>query len=598
MVVYNAVMTFHDFASYLEELESISSRLSMTEKLAGVLAQLAEPEIPAALYMMQGRLVPLYQSLEFNLSTKMVLRGLARLYEHISHDPSEHTNLFGESDGSQAEAAVTRRYKSLGDLGLVAAELLAESKPTSSIELVTVFEALVEIAKEEGSGSQERKLSKLLELLHQLDAVSAKVVVRIIIGKLRLGFSNMTIIDALSWVATGDKSERDLLEEAFNKQADLGSLAQRYLALKSDQLARQRMLQEYLVEVTVPVIPALCQRLNSAQEIIEKMEQVIAEPKYDGMRVQIHITSDNIKVYTRNLEDVSHMFPELNGIQSQLNELPVILDAEAIGFDPHTQELVEFQQTITRRRKHEVAEKAVAVPIRFYLFDLLLAGKESLVDKKLRERKDRLKNLFNDNEVIVHTPYIVTSDPIELRKFHNQQLAEGLEGAVIKQVDSMYRSGRKGWSWVKIKEAEGTTGKLTDTLDCVVMGYYVGRGKRTQFGLGAFLVGVYDPSAGQIKTIAKIGTGMSDEQLRELKERGDSLQTTEKPKLYEVPTELKPDTWLDPSLVVEIAADELTRSPLHSAGKALRFPRLVRFRDDKSWQEATTITELDKIQVA
>jgi DNA ligase-1 len=232
------------------------------------------------------------------------------------------------------------------------------------------------------------------------------------------------------------------------------------------------------------------------------------------------------------------------------------------------------------------------------MFDLLLGSEDSLVDVELQGRKDRLKDLFDDDEVIMHTPYITTDDPKELRSYHHQQLVENLEGAVMKRVDSPYRGGRKGWSWVKIKEAEGTTGKLTDTLDCIVMGYYAGRGKRAQFGLGAFLVGVYDQEQELIKTIAKIGTGMSDQQLQELKQRGDELAVAEPPSSYQVPSELEPDVWVQPQLVVEIAADELTTSPLHSAGQALRFPRLIKFRDDKDWTQATTLAELDNIQVA
>jgi DNA ligase-1 len=196
--------------------------------------------------------------------------------------------------------------------------------------------------------------------------------------------------------------------------------------------------------------------------------------------------------------------------------------------------------------------------------------------------------------VFFETPYIITNDPDELRTYHEHQLAEGLEGAVIKQLDSEYQSGRKGWNWVKIKEEEGTRGKLRDTLDCVVMGLYAGRGKRTEFGLGAFLVGVLDAEQ-RIKTIAKIGTGLSDEQFRELKKKTEPLMVESPPALYEVSKALVPDIWLQPSVVVEVAADEITRSPQHTAGVALRFPRLVRFREDKAWADVTTLAEVTQL---
>ena len=194
------------------------------------------------------------------------------------------------------------------------------------------------------------------------------------------------------------------------------------------------------------------------------------------------------------------------------------------------------------------------------------------------------------------TPFIVTSDAVALHQFHEQALADGLEGAVMKQAQSQYQSGRKGWRWVKIKETEGSQGKLADTLDVVMMGYYQGKGKRTQFGLGAILTGVVD-AEGNVVTIGKIGTGMNEDQLVELKTLGDQHQSAAKPAEYgEVDKSLQPDVWLEPSVVIEVAADELTESPVHSAGFALRFPRLLRIRDDKTWQQATSLAELQQIR--
>jgi len=165
---------------------------------------------------------------------------------------------------------------------------------------------------------------------------------------------------------------------------------------------------------------------------------------------------------------------------------------------------------------------------------------------------------------------------------------------VVKQWQGGYLPGRQGWNWVKIKESEGTKGKLTDTLDLVVMGYYRGRGKRVSFGMGAFLVGLR--KNGRFVTLAKVGTGLTDDQFKEMINRLEKLIVVEKPKEYEVDKGLRADVWVEPSLVVEIAADEITKSPAHSAGWALRFPRLVRFRDDKNVNGATTMKEIDRIR--
>jgi DNA ligase-1 len=297
------------------------------------------------------------------------------------------------------------------------------------------------------------------------------------------------------------------------------------------------------------------------------------------------------------LDETSHQFPELERALEKLNCETCILDGEVVGVDKHTGSIVAFQQTSTRRRKHGVADKAEELPVRFYLFDALEKNGRSLIDVPLHQRKEILQKIVGDDtNTFTTAPFIVTSDPKKLHDYHVEQLALGLEGAVIKQYDSVYKSGRKGWRWVKIKEDEGTSGKLSDTLDCIVLGYYRGRGKRAVFGLGAFLVGLLGKDE-QILTIAKIGTGLTDEQFRELKQRLDKHEVKTKPTRYAVHKNLIPDVWVDPSLVVEIAADEITRSPVHSAGKALRFPRLIKFRDDKNWQDATTIKELAKIKM-
>jgi DNA ligase 1 len=601
-------MQFKEFSQILEKLEQTNSRLEMMYQLAELYPRLATQEIKFASYLMQGSLTPAYLSLEFQLSVKMVIRALALMHTEIEKNSGQNLGLFGEPDYSSSNDQITKLYKSNGDIGAVAFQLMSgwlnqtpEYTP-QSLNITQVYDQLVTIAKEGGAGSQERKLLKLVSLLKACDPVSAKFITRIIVGKLRMGFSAMTILDALSWAVTKSKDHHNILEEAYQKRADVGELAQVYLDLAKESAGKiqeipQKLAQKYEVAVGIPVVPALCQRLNTATEIIEKMNTVIAEPKYDGLRVQIHYSKKgfengtHVRAFTRNLDEISHMFPELLKIGEVLKTDACILDSEAIGYDLKTEKLLPFQETVTRKRKHKISEAQEKVPIRFYIFDVLYSGNQALLDKSLQTRKDLLKDIIKENRTIKLTDYIVTTQPTQLHQFHEKKLEEGLEGAVIKQVNSKYQSGRKGWSWVKIKEAEGSLGKLKDTLDLVVMGYYAGRGKRSQFGVGAFLVGVINDKQ-DIKTIAKIGTGLTDDQFRELKKRADKLTVNQKPKEYEVHKLLLPDVWMRPELVVEIAADEITKSPSHSAKVALRFPRLVNFRDDKNWTDATNITEL------
>lgn len=606
-------MFFNHFAQYLADLEKLHSRLAMTEQLAQLFQELNQEEIVPASYLLQGRLMASYQSLEFQLSSKMLIRALANFY--IRHEgPLEQSQLSVEQglfeDGNQdlIIEKLNKRYKDLGDLGdlfyQVVGDLQASSTAKNKLSIGQVHQELITLARVGGEGSQDKKINLLADLLGQVNALSAKYISRIILGKMRLGFSTMTMLDALSWAKTGGKSQSTILEEAFQKKADFGLLAQLYLFEKNIKIKELSKL--YHMELGIPVMPALCQRLNSGQEIIEKMGKVIAEPKYDGLRIQIHINKKSFpdgsfyKAYTRNLEEVSAMFPELDLLLAQCLAQTAVLDTEAIGFDPDSGKFVAFQETISRKRKYQIALKAQETPICFYAFDLLYVDGQALIEEKLLDRKKILNKVIVDSPVIKKTIFQEISDAQVLTNYHHQQLALGLEGAVMKKPDSLYLAGRKGWRWVKIKEAEGQRGKLNDTLDCIMLGYYLGKGKRQNFGIGALLVGVFDQKSGKIKTLSKIGTGLTDAQFQEIKKLADqhlSKQNQANPQ-YDFKKELKADVWLEPSIVLEIAADEISQSPSHTAKVALRFPRLIKIRRDKNWQQATTLQELKEIKQA
>jgi len=566
-------MKFCEFAKHLEKLEKISSRLTITDEVAALLKKLSRDETEGGVYLLLGKLAPSYVGLEFNLGWKMILRSISQLASI-------------DADNIMAD------FKHKGDMGEVIMGLPAQLFAAKNFSVGEVYEKLVTVARYGGSGSQEKKVTGLAELLLSLDQLSAKFVARIVMGHLRLGFSDKTILDALSVVSEGDKSARKRLDEAYQILPDVGLLSKKVLG---EGLAHA--LSNVGVEVGVPVIPALCQRLNHAVEIIEKMGEVAAERKYDGTRVQIHYkrTQDGfVKTFTRSLEETSLMFPELTKIGDWIKADEVVLDCEAVGYDPETDKILPFQMTITRKRKHGIEAAASSVPLRFFVFDILAKNGETLLHQPYSARREILDRTIGTNKTLVIDETHRTTDPIELHKWHEQFLKEGFEGAVIKKWIGNYLPGRQGWNWVKIKEKEGSTGKLSDTLDLIVMGYYRGRGKRSDFGLGAFLVGVR--KGDRILTIAKIGTGLSDEQFREIKKRLDPFVVSEKPSNYEVNGALTADVWVEPRLVVEIAADEITKSPVHTAGVALRFPRLIKFRDDKNLDGVTTIAEIESMK--
>ena len=565
-------MEFSELSKYLEKLEETSSRLDITEILSEVFKRSTKDEIDKVTYLLLGRLKPRYDELVFNVAEKMMLEVISDAY-------------------NIDKKKVNEKYKNVGDLGDTVqyyAEKSDKVGKSFGLSITEVYKKLVDIAEEEGEGSVERKVNGLSDLLKKLDPLSARFVARIPVGKLRLGFSDKTILDALSWMETGDKSKRKVLENAYQVQPDVGAIAKKVKEKGVDEASLKSS-----PKVGIPVLPMLAQRLKSPKEMIKKMGKVSIEPKLDGLRIIIHYkTGKNgfVKAFTRNLNETSWMFPELNDLINYTKAKELILDCEAVGLDEDRKSLANFQTTMTRRRKHEVEETSKKVPISFYLFDILLVDGQNFMDKKYLERRKKLEDVVKSGKVFNIVDYLTTKDPKIIEEEEKKKVDEGLEGIIVKRVDSKYVPGRTGWRWVKMKEPEEQVGKLSDTIDCVVMGYSRGRGKRSDFGIGNFLAGVADGE--NVRTITKVGTGLTDDHFRELNERLKKLKVGKKPKNYDVHKDLEPDFWVEPSLVVELAADEITKSPNHTAGFALRFPRLAKFRDDKSEDEVTSLKEI------
>lgn len=550
------------FAEYLEKLEKTSSRLEITQILADLLKELKSSEIDKAVYLLLGILAPNYQSLILNLAEKMMLRVLSKAYD----EPTDE---------------VKALYKKLGDIGDAAQELGKRQEiKGKSLSVSDVHAELSEVAKDTGAGSQDRKIEKMSILLKDIDSLSARFIARIPVGRLRLGFSEKTVIDALS-KESGISSKE--IEDAYNIRPDIGYIA---------RLVKEEKLQNAKPEIGVPVVPMLAARLNSPTEMIKKMSEVSVEPKFDGLRIFIHFQKpDTIKIFTRNMNQVPiDTFPELREVGKYIKADRAILDTEAIGIDPKREMFLDFQKTIQRRRKHEVDSTASEIPLQFQVFDILLKDEESFINKPYIERREELKKVVVSGKLLRIDENTVTKDPKTISSLHQKYLKMGLEGVVVKKTNAGYVSGRTGWNWVKMKEVEGTRGKLSDTVDCVVMGFTSGKGKRVGFGVGQFLAGIKDEDS--FKTVTKVGTGLTDEQFKELNRRLEIEKTPDKPKEYEVNKDLEPDFWVLPKIVVELAADEITISPKHTAGLALRFPRLVRFRDDKGTSQITNLEEL------
>ncbi|KKS45799.1 MAG: putative DNA ligase [Candidatus Gottesmanbacteria bacterium GW2011_GWA2_42_18] len=416
----------------------------------------------------------------------------------------------------------------------------------------------------------------------------------------------MTILDALSWMRTGSKELRPEIEKAYNVRPDLGFIAE---TVKN---SGEKSFENIEPRVGIPVLMARAERMGSGEEIIEKIGRCAVEPKFDGFRLQGHKKGDKVKLISRNLEDVTAMYPDIvAGIREQVKAKEAILEGEAVAYNPQTGEYLPFQETVQRKRKYNIEAKAKEIPLKLFAFELLYKEGRNLLLSVYEERRKELEKIIEKGEVILVAQEEVVDRAKRLEVIFQDAVSRGLEGVMAKKLDGIYRAGSRDFNWIKYKRSYA--GKLNDTVDSVVMGYDFGQGKRTAFGIGDFLIGVYDEKQEKYVSIAKIGTGLTDREWKEIKKRSDRLKTKVKPKNYEVDKIMDCDIWIEPEIVVEIRADEITRSPVHTAGRimgpsksgsavevkeaglALRFPRLEKFRDDKKPTDATTLSELWKM---
>ena len=572
-------MKFTVLAQYFERLNKTSSRLALIEILAELFTSIERPdEIEKVCYLVQGRVAPFYEALEIGMAEKTVARAIANSY----NTSPEH---------------VLALYSRLGDLGLVAEQISKEVGALPySLGVDDVFQGLKIIAQTSGKGAIEKRIALLTELLINVDRLSAKYLVRIPLGNLRLGIGDSTILDALSKAKFHDTKHRKLLEGAYNKTSDLGLIARTLWQHPGEEEA-QLGVEHLDIQVGKPIRSQLAERLPDAETIMAKMGVVDAQYKYDGFRTQVHKNGQHVSIFSRNLENMSHMFPEIiAGTLKQVKAESVILDAEALAYNPASEEFLPFQETTRRRRKYNVDEMAQQMPLKAFVFDILYKDGVSLIDKPLVERMKILETTIQPDDILMLTSNHIVSDADTLSLFFEEAISKGLEGIVVKKPESLYEAGARNFNWVKLKRH--SAGALQDTIDCVLLGYIFGRGKRAALGAGALLVGVYDTTQDMFVTVSKIGTGLSDEEWRSIRERTKGLVVDHIP--ARVSSLIEPTVWLEPEIVVEVLADEITRSPVHTAGKvgnepgyALRFPRLVKFREkDKKPEDATTVKEL------
>jgi len=563
-------MKFSELSAYLDQLEATSSRNELVRILSELYRACSVDEVEPITYLIQGRLAPFFEPVEIGLGERLLISAVAAAY-------------------GKGKEEVTKSDKAYGDLGLTA-QALAPKARRNTPSVVEVHQRLRKIADSSGEGSLKAKVDLFAALLEELDASSAKHLVRITLGKMRLGIGDPTVLDALSFAKQGDRSLRPVLEAAYNRTSDLGLIAR---TLWDRGVAGMDALK---VTVGKPLRSQLAERLPNPEAVIKKLGLVGVQPKYDGFRVQIHKNGGKVSIFSRNLETMTPMFPELVAATKGLAVKSVILDGEAIAYSPELEEYVPFQETTARRRKEGIDEYAARVPLRAFIFDIMFRDGSDLTPLPYEQRFAIVDDLLKGSDTLQTAPLTKTDSVEVLTRELLDNISRGLEGVVAKRLDSPYQAGARNFNWVKLKR--NTSGQLTDTIDVVLIGYYRGKGKRAEFGAGALLAGVYDSDKDEFVTISKLGTGLSDEGWREMHKQMNRLEVSDKP--ARVRSIIVPDVWLQPEVVVEVLADEITPSPRHTAGMvgdqpgfALRFPRIVSIRSaDKKPEDATTVREI------
>ncbi len=576
-------MLFRDVAGCYEKLEGISSRLEMMGLLSQLFKGAGKGEIRALVYMTQGILAPNFEGVEFGVAEKMLEEAIAIATGHTKDE-------------------VKSLYEKRGDMGAAAFELRKGSKlrcmSEDELSIGDVYGRMLKVARTSGQGSKDAKIKMLAAVLASASPPEAKYLARYPIGQLRLGVGDSTILEALSISMTGGREAKKELENAYNLCSDLGEVG--------EVLAKSGIssIKSFSIALFKPIRPALAERLPTAEEILEKMGgRCAVEQKYDGFRCQVHKDGKKVRIYSRNLEETTGMYPDIVGyVHSGIKAEGIIFEGEALAFNESTGEFLPFQETIQRKRKHGIEEKAAELPLHLFAFDLMYLNGKDYMMEPYEKRRSALEAAVKGAKGISPTARIIADAPRELEGFFEESIENGLEGVVAKDLSAPYIAGAREFSWIKMKRSY--KGQLSDTVDLVIVGYFLGRGSRAAFRFGGLLCAVYDRVKDRFETISKIGTGFTEANMEAFRQLLDKSVVRAKPARLE--SEITPDFWVEPRYVVTVRADEITKSPMHTCGRqrdeegnetgyALRFPRIVGdgfVRKDKGAADATTTKEI------
>ena len=571
-------MEFSIIAEIFERMEGTTKRIELTNLLVELLKKTPKKIIPNAVYLLQGIIRPNFEGVELGVAEKLAIRAISK------------------SSGLSIKK-IEDDYKKCGDLGLTASNILKlKTQTTFTAEKITlerVYETLFRIAKLGGKGSQDLKMKYISSLLNDATPLEAKFVLKILLGTLRLGIAENTIMDALAIAFTGKKENKEQIENAYNVSSDLGKVS---LLIATDGIDE---IKKFKISLFSPIRPMLADRVKSEKEAIKKMpERFAAEYKLDGERVQIHKQANEVVLFSRRLENITQYYPDIvENVKKSLSVNEGVFEAEIVPVNENTGEFLPFQELMHRRRKYKLEKAISQYPITVNFFDVLYFDKKDCLNLEYSERRKILEKLVNEDDFLKLVPMLLVKNENEIEDFLENSINSGCEGLMLKTLDAPYRAGARGSNWLKLKREYRN--ELGDSLDLIVIGAYFGRGRRT--GLyGTLLLGTYNPDKDNFPSVCKVGTGFTDESLDQLYQILSNKITLKKNS--RVVSEMEADVWFEPELVLEIVASEITLSPIHKTGLnlirkgsgfALRFPKFTgKIRYEKAVEDASTDEEV------
>ncbi|MBT5022062.1 ATP-dependent DNA ligase [Candidatus Woesearchaeota archaeon] len=579
-------MHYKELVELYEKIESTSKRLEKTYLVSKFLKKTIVSDLSMIILLLQGRIFPSWDERKIGVATKMVIKAISK------------------STGRSVDT-IEETWKKMGDLGRVAEELVKTKRQVTlfqtELNVKKVFDNMRKLTTLEGTGSVDHKVGLISELLTSASPTEARYIVRNVLEDLRVGIGEGIIRDAIVWAnfeeeikvnydsetkaITPDDREQynkfvNIVQEAFDVVNDFAKVAR---IAKEEGVEGLKKLE---LSVGNPIKVMLYQKVTVIADAFEKVGKPAAlEFKYDGFRMQIHKFDGKIILYTRRLEDVTTQFPEVvEYVKENIDADSFILDSEAVGYDQKTKKYLPFQKISQRiKRKYNIGELANQFPVELNVFDIMNFNGENIIKKPFKFRREILEKIIKPVPYkIIYAKQIITSDEQEAQNFYEEALAAGEEGIMMKNLDGIYKPGSRVGYGVKVKP-------VMESLDLVIVAAEWGTGKRGGW-LTSYTLACVDPDTGEFLEIGKVGTG-----IKELKEEGTSFgEMTEllKPHIIK---EKGREVKIKPVVVIEVNYEEIQHSPNYSSGFALRFPRLIRLREDRRADEVSDIELIEDL---